>query len=156
LSSECEANRPTNRVPTKYYIETPQRILRTTDNQSDAIQRVNFQKPFRHLLYNAMILHAQINPYGTLNATLPKLFWGKRVVIVLSEEYDSEPFKTTSQLQNESQPEHDETAYLLSSPANEKRLEQARKEFERGQWTEVDDLDELFINKIKDNALGQG
>lgn len=90
-----------------------------------------------------MILHAQINKEGRLNATLPELFRGKKVVIVLSEEYDSNPFKTTSQLQNESKAEHDETTYLLSSRANEKQLDQARKEFETGQWTEVDDLDEL-------------
>lgn len=91
-----------------------------------------------------MILQVKINKDGTLNATLPELFWGKRVVIALSEEYDSNPFKTTSQLQNESKSEHNETAYLLSSRANEKQLDQARKEFETGQWTEVDDLDELF------------
>jgi hypothetical protein len=96
------------------------------------------------LYYNAMILQAQINQDGTLNAALPKLFRGKKVVIVLSEEYDSGSFKTTTQLHNEPKPEPDETAYLLSSSANEKRLEQARKEFEKGQWTEVDDLDELF------------
>jgi hypothetical protein len=103
-----------------------------------------------------MILHAQINKEGRLNATLPELFRGKKVVIVLREEYDSEPFQTIYQLPNESKPEPDETAYLLSSSANEKRLEQARKEFEKGQWTEVDDLDELFINKITNNAHGQG
>ncbi|MEK8017431.1 MAG: hypothetical protein VSS75_011235 [Candidatus Parabeggiatoa sp.] len=91
-----------------------------------------------------MILHAQINQDGTLNATIPKLFWGKRVVIALSEEYDSVSSQTTSLLKNESKQEDNETAYILSSFANEKRLEEARKEFEKGQWTEVDDLDELF------------
>ncbi len=70
-----------------------------------------------------MILHAQINQDGTLNASLPELFWGKKVVIVLSEEYDYESFKTTSKLQNESKPEHDETAYLLTTSMSQTKTQ---------------------------------
>jgi hypothetical protein len=44
----------------------------------------------------------------------------------------------------ESKAEHLETAYLLSSVAKAQRLEQAKKEFESGQWVEVENLDELF------------
>ncbi len=42
---------------------------------------------------------------------------------------DSESSNTAAQSQSQSKCEHDETTYLLSSPANEKRLEQARKEY---------------------------
>jgi hypothetical protein len=94
-----------------------------------------------------MILHAEINQYGRLNATIPKLLWGKKVIISISEETDSESSNrdnSAAQSQSQSKREHDETTYLLSSPANERRLEQARKEFEKDQWIEVEDLDELF------------
>ncbi len=56
----------------------------------------------------------------------------------------SPPFKQQRELKDES----DETAYLLSSPANAKRLEQARREFEREQWVEVEDLDELMSIRL--------
>jgi len=84
-----------------------------------------------------MILHTKVYKDGTLNAKIPPFFWGKRVVISITEETD---LKTTSQRESK----HDETAYLLSSSANEKQLEQAKKELEDGQWVEVDNLDELF------------
>jgi len=101
-----------------------------------------------------MILQTQINQDGTLNFPIPKLLWGKKVIISITEESKSESsirdnhslqWHTTKQPQSELKPEvDDETAYLLSSPANALRLEQAKAEFDRGQWVEVDDVDELF------------
>lgn len=93
-----------------------------------------------------MILHAKINQDGTLKAKIPNLFWGKQVIISITEETDYKSISAVpaKNLQSQSKPEPDETAYLLSSPANEKRLEQAKQEFEKSQWIEVEDLDELF------------
>ncbi len=76
-----------------------------------------------------MILNAEINQQGYLSLQIPNpAFWGKQIILSIIEVNDSP----------------DETAYLLSSPANEQRLVQARQEFERGEWVEVEDLDELF------------
>jgi len=40
-------------------------------------------------------------------------------------------------------PPSDETAYLLSSPANAKRLKRAKKEIEKGNLTEIENIDDL-------------
>jgi hypothetical protein len=100
-----------------------------------------------------MILHVEVNQDGTLNLPIPQFLWGKKVIISITEESDSklsnrenlsEPLNTTSELVSELKSERDETAYLLSSEANVQRLEQAKREFEKGQWVEVENLDELF------------
>ncbi len=79
---------------------------------------------------------------------------GKRVIISITEESDSklskrdnmsEQLNPTIEAQNELKPEWDETTYLLSSEANVQRLEQAKREFEKGQWVEVENLDELLM-----------
>lgn len=76
-----------------------------------------------------MILNAEVNPQGYLTLQIPNpAFWGKPIILSITEVNDS----------------LDDTAYLLSSPANVQRLVQARQEFERGEWVEVADLDELF------------
>ena len=106
-----------------------------------------------------MILHAEINQDGTLNFSIPKFLWGKRVIISITEESDSKLSKrdnmsgqlnTTIEPQHELKSEWDETAYLLSSEANVQRLEQAKREFEKGQWVEVENLDELFSRKTSE------
>jgi len=97
-----------------------------------------------------MILHAEINQNGTLNFPIPQFLWGKKVIVSITEESGSKlsnrdnisgQLNTTIEPQNELK---DETAYLLSSEANVQRLEQAKQEFEKGQWVEVENLDELF------------
>jgi hypothetical protein len=37
-----------------------------------------------------MILQAEINKEGTLNPSIPKFFWGKKVTISINEEIESE------------------------------------------------------------------
>ncbi|MDM8560831.1 hypothetical protein [Candidatus Parabeggiatoa sp. HSG14] len=99
-----------------------------------------------------MILHAEINQDGSLNFPIPQFLWGKKVIISIKEESDSQlsnRYNTsgqldTTELQSELKSERDETAYLLSSEANVQQLEQAKQEFEKGQWIEVENLDELF------------
>jgi hypothetical protein len=100
-----------------------------------------------------MILHVEVNQDGTLNLPIPQFLWGKKVIISITEESDSKlsnrdnisnQLNTTNELQSELKSEWDETAYLLSSPANVQRLEQAKREFEKRQWVEVENLDELF------------
>jgi len=40
-------------------------------------------------------------------------------------------------------PSEDETLYLLSSPANAKRLQQAKKEIDDGNLIEIENIDDL-------------
>ena len=40
-------------------------------------------------------------------------------------------------------PPSDETVYLLSSPANAKRLKRAKKEIKKGKLTEIENIDDL-------------